>query len=123
MADFRVSYAKEADLLAYAKTIGWVDEKGRIVAIGELPDASGGFFLTGAFRRPVPTGRTIKDAFGNDTAEMTDDGLNWRTLRINGNNPFAGDSPLPLPTNGVTVWPPVMEGNPDYVQPVVAVIA
>ena len=122
MADFRVSYAKEADLLAYAKTIGWVDEKGRIVAIGGFltPAAasSDGCIPAPGSDGPHDQGRLRQRHGRNDRRRAQ-----LAHAADQRNNPFAGDSPLPLPTNGVTVWPPVMEGNPDYVQPVVAVIA
>lgn len=124
MADYRISYANEADLLAYAATINWVDQGGHIVTAGILPDGSGSFFMTGPQRRMVPTGNTVKDRFGNDTPEIADDGYWWRTLRINGNNPFGeGGIPLPDGEHGITIYPPTNPGVEGYVQPEVAVIA
>lgn len=116
LTKFRISYADEADLVAYARSIGFVGRNGDLVTQGDLPDGSGQFFLTPAFRRAVPTGRTVPSAVGM-VPETTDDGLWWRTLGITGNNPFEGDSPLPLPPPGIAIHPP----GPD--QPEVAEIA
>lgn len=124
MADFRIRYTDEARLLTYAAEIGFVNDKGELIASGSLPDGSGTFFMTGPQRRMVPTGNTVKDRFGNDTPEIADDGYWWRTLRINGNNPFGeGGIPLPDGEHGITIYPPTNPGVEGYVQPEVAVIA
>lgn len=116
MSDFRIRYNDEATLTGYARTIGFAN--GDLTVIGMLPDGSGSFFMTEAMRRYLPTGRMIAGRFGIDVPEMASDGYWWRTLRIDGSNPF-GDGGFLLPSveSGIVVYPP----GPD--QPEVAVIA
>lgn len=129
MADFRISYLNEADLLAYARTIGFAN--GDLQTQGPLPDGIGSWFLTGPFA--IYTGAdgklserawiTPPDRNGLGGVPAAPAGYG-RTLRINGNNPFIPEGSLPLPdATKVVIWPPNDPANPGYVQPVFAVIA
>ena len=104
MTDFVLSAASDADFLAAAAKLGFVDEEGQIVCQGPLPDGSGDYFMTESQLMLVPTGRKVQGIGGAMIDETASDGRVYRGLRINGNNPFVAGLPIP---SELTVYPMV----------------
>jgi len=123
MVDVVLHAPSREALDAYAETLGppfWSD--GAIVLQGPLPD--GGSYFVNVCQDTVPTGKTIKDAFGNNQPEMVPLSGCWVRIRMNGENLFALGA-LPMPPADFEVYMPTgYPGTPDgYVQPPYGMIA
>lgn len=89
------------------------DDKGVPISGGVL-DAGGSWFwnavLSGVYQ---PTGKTIKDAFGNDAPEMARVTGEWARVRINGDFPPLSDMMAVWRAMGVTVYELLQIGEGD----------
>lgn len=126
MSDWVISSVDQATMHGWAQAMGfWAN--GAPVWQGDLPDASGQYFLNEVGITYATTGNMVDDGMGNHVPEIAAQPGWWARLRLNGNDPFAAGL-LDIP-EGVTVYPPVKylaDGvtiDPNYTQPPIGVIA
>ena len=86
-----------------AAATGQTDDKGRPIAGGPLA-AGGAWFYNAVGTVSIPTGKIVKDRFGNDVPEMTDTPGKWARIRFNGDTPTLPDMIAVWRKNGVTIY-------------------